>query len=140
MKKFIIIGIIAVICAGCGGSSSVDKAIGQVEKAIEKIEKNKGNMTESDWKAIEQEVEEPLQVIQKALEDDKVGIVKKGKLSMLAMKWAAVVMEAGLNTMEKEIGINREDWNAELEKAAGELEKALEELEKAKEEIEAPVE
>ena len=131
MKKFIIIGIIAAICAGCGGSSSLDKAINQVEKALEKVEKNKGNMTETDWKALETEVEEPLQVIAKALEENKVGIVDRVKVITLVGKWSAVVMEAGFTEIEKQTGINRNDWNNELEKAAKEFEKAANDLEKA---------
>ena len=131
MKKFVIIGIIAAIFAGCGGSSSVDKAITQIEKALEKVEKNKGKMTESDWKSLEQEVEEPLKVIANALETNKVGMVERLKLMTLLAKWSTVAMEAGLTEIEKQTGIERENWSDELEKSAKDLEKAAKELEKA---------
>jgi len=39
-------------------------------------------------------------------------------------------MEAGFSEIEKQTGINREEWSNEIEKAAKELEKALEGLEK----------
>ena len=139
--KFLAAVIIAVICVSCGSSSSVDKAISQVEKALEKVEKNKGNMTEADWNNLEKEVEEPLQVIANALESNKVGMVERIKLMAVAAKWATVAMEAGFAEIEKQTGVNREDWGNELEKTAKELEKALEgidisELEKAAKELE----
>ena len=131
MKKIIIIGIITAIFAGCGGTSSVDRAITQVEKALEKVEKNKGNMTEADWRSLEQEVEESLQVIANAIESNKVGMMERLKLMTLAAKWATVTMEVGLSEIEKQTGIDRENWGDELEKAAKEIEKAAQELEKA---------
>ena len=131
MKKIIIIGIITAIFAGCGGKSSVDRAITQVEKALEKVEKNKGNMTEADWRSLEQEVEESLQVIANAIESNKVGMMERLKLMTLAAKWATVTMEVGLSEIEKQTGIDRENWGDELEKAAKEIEKAAQELEKA---------
>jgi len=130
MKRIIIIGIIAAICAGCGGSSPVDKAINQVEKALAKAEKNKGNMTEADWKSLEKEVEEPLQVIANALENNKVGVMERIKVMTLVAKWTAVAMEVGFTEIEKSTGIDRENWGNELEKAAKELEKAAGEFEK----------
>ena len=130
MKKIIIIGIIAAICAGCGGSSPINKAISQVEKALEKVEKNKGNMTESDWQNLEKEVEEPLQVIANALESNKVGMVERIKLMALVGKWATVAMEAGFTEIEKQTGVKRDEWNNELEKAAKELEKVANDLDK----------
>jgi len=130
MRKFIIIGIIAAIFAGCGGSSSLNNAISQVEKALAKVEKNKGKMTEADWKTLEKEVEEPLQVISNALENNKVSVMERIKLMALVGKWAAVAMEASFMEIEKQTGVQRDDWGKELEKAAQELEKAAKELEK----------
>jgi len=122
MKKVIIIGIIAVFFVACGGSSALDNAINQVEKSIAKIEKNKGNMTESDWKALEKEVEKPLETIKEALESGKVGTMQKVKLLTLTAKWATVAMEAGFSEIEKQTGINREVWGEEIEKVVGEME------------------
>ena len=140
MKRLIIIGIIAAMIAGCGGSSSIDKAISQVEKALERVEKNKGNMTEADWKILEKEMEEPLQVIANALENNKIGMVQRVKVMTMVAKWTAVAMEAGFTELEKQTGIDRENWGNELEKAIEgidktELEKAAKELEKALEGI-----
>ena len=123
MKRFIIISIIVVICTGCGGSSSLDKAISQVEKTLEKVEKNKGNMTQSDWETLGKEMEEPLQAISKSIEDNKIGMMERLKLTALVAQWSVVVMEAGLTEMEKQTGINRENLGDEIEKAVKELER-----------------
>lgn len=132
MKKIIIIGIIAAICAGCGGgASSLDKSVSQVEKALEKVEKNKGKMTGDDWQILEKELEEPLKVIADALESDKVSVLAKVKIVALAARWTTALAEAGITEIEKQTGIDRDSWEAELEKVAKELEKAANELEKA---------
>ena len=130
MKKLIIIGIIAAICTACGGSSSVNKAISQVEKALVKVEKNKGKMTEADWRSLEKEVEAPLKVIAEALENEKVGVVGKVKILAVTAKWATVLAEAGLSELERRTGIERENWASELEKATTEFTNQLEQAAK----------
>ena len=131
MKKIAVISFIVALFVGCGGASSVDRAMAQVEKAIEKIEKNKGKLTESDWQILEKEVEEPLRVLSDAVENNKVGAIQKIKLITLSAKWATVVMEAGLTEIERETGVSRENWQTELEKATKEIENSTQELEKA---------
>ena len=143
MKKLFIAGMIVAVCAACGGGSSLDQSISKVEKALEKVEKNKGKMTEADWHNLEKEVEEPLKVIAEALESDKVGLVGKMKIITVTAKWATVLAEAGLSELEKRTGIERENLGTELEKAAkeiekntgGDLEKLGAELEKAAKEL-----
>jgi len=137
MKRIVIISIIAVFFVGCGGgsSSNLDKSISQVEKALEKVEKNKGQMTVDDWNNLEKELEEPLKVISDALDSDKVGVMAKMKIVAVAAKWAAVLAEAGAKEIEKQTGITRENWGNELEKVVKELEKATDELEKATNEL-----
>ena len=131
MKKLIIIGIITALFVGCGGSSSsVDKAISQLEKALDKVEKNKANMTEADWEALGKEMEEPLQVINNAMDSDQVGMMGKLKVITLVAKWTAVATEFGLKQLEKETGINRENFGSEFEKAAQEIQKAAEQFAK----------
>ena len=126
MKKIIIITIIAALFVGCGGSSSsLDKAISQVEKALEKVEKNKGNMTPEDWTALEKEMEAPLQIINNALENNQVGVMSTLKVLTLVGKWAAVATEYGVSQLEKETGIDRENFGKEIENAVKELEKSI---------------
>jgi len=130
MKKLIVIGLIVAICTACGGGSSVDKAISQVEKALENVEKNKGKMTEDDWKNLEKEVEAPLKVISEALDNDKVGIVGKMKILAVSAKWATALTEAGVRELERRTGIERENLAGEIEKASKELSSELEKVAK----------
>ena len=140
--KLLSVLLLALVMAACGGSSSsLDKAVSQVEKALEKVEKNKGKMTEADWKNLEKEVEEPLQTIAKAFENNKLSIANRVKVTMLTAKWAAVVMEAGFSEIEKQTGINRDEWGKELEKTSDELQKmSSDELQKAAEELQKAAE
>ena len=110
-----------------------------MEKVIQKVEKNKGKMTENDWHNLEKEAEEPLRVLEDALEKNKIGAIQKVKLIALTAKWATVMMEAGFTEIEKATGVNRENWQTELEKATQEIEKAAQEIEKAVQEIEKAV-
>ena len=141
MKKLIITGIIVVLFASCGGgSSTVDKSISQIEKALQKVEKNKGKMTESDWRNLEKEVEEPLKAITDAMDKNKVGIMGKMKIVAVTAKWAAVLAEAGISEFANKTGIERENFGKELEKVVKELENNTgdlnKELEKAAKELE----
>ena len=144
MKKLVIACMIVAVCAACGGSSSVDNSVKQVEKALEKVEKKKGKMTDEDWRALEKEVEEPMKVIVEAIEKDKVGVMKKIKLVAVVAKWGAVLAEVGISELEKRTGVERENFNKELEKAVKELEnnssadleKLGKELEKVAKELE----
>ena len=123
MKKILIIGIIAVICTGCGGgNSSVDKAISQVEKSIAKLEKNKGKITEEDWKILEKEVEEPMKVLVDAVDSNKVGAMAKLKIIALTARWATVVMQSGFGDVEKQLGNDYENLGKEIENLGKEME------------------
>ena len=139
MKKLILAGIIVAMCVACGGSS-VDKSISKVNKALEKVEKNKGKMTEDDWQSLNKELEEPMKILAEAIDSDKVGVIKKVKIVAATTKWMAVFAEAGIRELEKSTGVDRENFGKELEKAAKELENnsgdLQKELEKAAKELE----
>jgi len=119
MKKLIIICIIATMFAGCHGGNSVDKAISQVEKSIDKLQKNKGKMTDAEWQNLQKETEEPLKVIADALQNNKVGALDKLKIIALTAKWTTAVMDAGFIEMQK-AGFNPDSLGNELQKAADE--------------------
>ncbi len=134
MKKIFIFVCLACLCAACG-SSPVDSAIKQVEKALERVEKNKATMTKADWEALDKEMAQPLEVINAALESNEIGIVGKVKVVMLVTKITTVLAEQGIKTLEQETGVTRDKWGEELEKAGAELEKAATEMEKAAETV-----
>jgi len=123
MKKIFILGIIAMIFAGCGGSA-VDNAISQVEKSTERLEKSKGKMTEADWQALQKETEAPMKVIADAMESGKVGAMDRLKLIAVMARWSAAVMNAGFSEMTKQT----EEFGKSLENASKELENVSKEL------------
>ncbi len=124
IRIVLLVIVVAVFAfAGCGGKSEIDKALEQMDKVIAKVEKNKGNMTQVDWQALEKEVEAPLAVLNKAAEEGKIGAIQKLKIVTISAKWATILMDAGLSEIEKQTGVDREDFGKELEKATEELEK-----------------
>jgi len=129
MKKLIIAGIIFAMCVACGGNS-VDKSITKVNKALEKVEKNKGKMTEEDWQNLNKELEEPMKILAEAIESDKVGVIKKMKIVAATTKWMTIYGEAALREIERSTGVDRENFGKELEKVAKELENNAGDLEK----------
>ena len=98
--KIIIMAIaIVFLAASCGKGSSVDAALSQIEKAMDKIEKNKGTMTEADWQAMSEELEAPFKILNDALENNQIGAMKKLKITAVLMRYAAVASGAAVNTM-----------------------------------------
>ena len=76
-----------VIMTACGGGSPVDKSLKKIDTAIEKLEKanKKGEkLSKEELDQIGKDLEEPLQVLNTALEKDEV-ITKVSKLSILAI-------------------------------------------------------
>ncbi len=124
MKKiyFFAIVLLAAFAFACGGSS-VDSAMSQVEKALDRVEKNKVSMTQADWQALEAELEAPLQTLATALENKQVGTLKRLELMALTARVAAVFMEAGMNTVINEMDA-AEVLPEDLERAAEQLEQA----------------
>jgi len=143
----IAIAFIAVSCGG-GKSASVDEALSQIEKAIEKVEKNKTSMTEADWRGLNVELEQPAKVLSDALESDEVGTLKKLKISAVMLRYATVISEAALHTVTDSLRIKIEETqfadsiaeatdklqeileSDELKQSIEELQKAAEALQK----------
>ncbi|MCL2728020.1 MAG: hypothetical protein FWD56_06530 [Bacteroidales bacterium] len=132
MKKIIITGIIAALfLVGCGGGSqsTVDGAISKLEKALDKVDKNKGSMTPEAWQALEAEMEEPLKIINAALENNELGMMGALKVIGLVGRWAVVAMEYGVGQLEQEVsGYDWENLGKEIEKSVDEFSKAIESI------------
>ena len=117
-KNLFVLGVLLMVLVGCGGSS-LDSAIGLVEKSTEKLEKSKGKMTEADWQSLQKETEAPLKVIADALQAGKVGAMDKIKIMAVMAQWSAAVMNAGFSEVVKQTNM----FGTQLENAAKELEK-----------------
>lgn len=87
--------------AACGGSP-VDNALEKIDASISKIENSK-NMTKAEFEVIAKEMEGPLEVLNKALEEDNVGPLDKIKIIGKVAEWTAAVAKIGIDAMGEEI-------------------------------------
>ena len=90
-----------VLMTACGGSP-VDKALAKLDDAIEKLEKKGDKMTKDEMDAIMKDLEEPVSVLNKTIEDNEVGGVTKikiiAKVTKLTAQWTAPTYAVTLNT------------------------------------------
>ena len=89
-----------VIMTTCGGGSPVDKSLKKIDTAIEKLEKanKKGEkLSKEELDQIGKDLEEPLQVLNTALEKDEVGGVTKLKI---ITKLSILAIGAGLQNID----------------------------------------
>ena len=139
--------LLIVACA----KSPVDKAMEKIDKSIEKVEKNKDKMTKKDFEALDKEMEEPLKVLNDALENDEVGALDKLKIVGKVTKWAAVLVSAGFKVVGdelgkelKESGVTGEDVKKALEgvetTTGDDVKKVLEEVKSTGDEVKKTLE
>ena len=145
--KIIVVAIaIALTAVSCGKGSSVDAALSQIEKTMSKVEKNKTSMTETDWQALNDELEGPAQVLSVALESNDVSVAKKLKITAAMMRYATVISEAAMHTFADSLSVMSNQLqdafeNDEMKQALSEafegveMEQVMEELQKAAEEL-----
>jgi len=141
----------AVSCGG-GKGSSVDSALAQIEKAMDKVDKNKTSMTEADWQALSAELEGPAQVLSDALDNDQVSLMKKLKITAVMVRYGVVAAEAAMYTIADPLkeqieelhladsvasisnqikeALESDEMKQALQEAAQEVQKAAEELQK----------
>jgi len=119
---------IALAAVSCGKGSSIDAALSQIEKAMDKVEKNKTSMTTADWQALNDELEQPVKILNEALESDNVGALKKFKISAMVLRYAAVAGEAALHTASDSLKVVLGETNLgdSINVAAGQIQEALE--------------
>ena len=92
-----------VIMTACGGGSPVDESLKKIDTAIEKLEKanKKGEkLSKEELDQIGKDLEEPLQVLNTALEKDEVGGVTKLKIITKVSKLSILAIGAGLQNID----------------------------------------
>jgi hypothetical protein len=113
MKLMAGIFVVALL-TGCGGKSQVDDSIAQIEKAIEKLEEKKTGFTEEDMTAFSEEIKEPVDKLMEALENDRVGTIKKLKIVALMGKMISVAGKAGFDTIVDETVKKLQETNTDV--------------------------
>ena len=88
-----------VLMTACGGSP-VDKALAKQDDAIEKLEKKGDKMTKDEMDAIMKDLEEPVSVLNKTIEDNEVGGVTKIKIIAKVTKLTALATKVGIKNLD----------------------------------------
>ena len=86
-----------VLMTACGGSP-VDKALAKLDDAIEKLEKKGDKMTKDEMDAIMKDLEEPVSVLNKTIEE--VGGVTKIKIIAKVTKLTALATKVGIKNLD----------------------------------------
>jgi hypothetical protein len=141
--KFIVIAlVVAFMATSCGSGNPIDTALNQVEKAMDKVEKNKTSMTADDWKAFNEEMDAPCKVLNDALESNEVGTLKKIKISAVVLRMATVAGEAAMHTAIDSLNVKMQeagvaDSIATMTDAlkSEEVQQGLQDLQKAADEL-----
>ncbi len=110
MKKtlFTFVSMIGfALLTACGGSP-VDDALSQVDKSIEKLEKlekQKDKISKEDLDKLAKEMEEPVNILQKAVDNNEIGGLTKIKIIAKLGQWAVLATSVGLQNLNlDEIG------------------------------------
>ena len=130
MKRLFILILFALLFFGfvsCGGSAT-NKSLKAIDEITTKAEKEKDKLTDEDWMKLGKEMETHLETLNKAIDDDELGMMDRLKCVGIVARWTKIAVEKGLEKVEKETGMSAEELGKELEKAASELEKATGEM------------
>ncbi len=91
MKKafyIMIFALAATTLVGCGGKSDGKAALREMEKIVEKVEKEKDNLTADEWRELAASFEENEKIANKAAEENRLGLGDKMKIITLTGRWA----------------------------------------------------
>ena len=107
-RRFMKKSLIAFMCiasflimTACGGPP-VDKALKKVDASIEKLEKIQkkgGKLNKEELDALGKELEEPIETLKKAVENDEVGGLTKIKIVTKLGKWAVLAVIGIINAV-----------------------------------------
>ena len=115
VAAFVLLAVMTMALSCGGGSSSVDTALSQMEKAMEKVEKNKTSMTEADWKALEADLEQPAKILEEAMEGNSIGAMARLRIAAAMMRYVALLSEAALHTVTDSLNVHMEELNEKME-------------------------
>ena len=126
MKRLFTLTLFAILSLGfisCGGSAT-NKSLKAIDEITTKAEKQKDKLTDEDWKNLGKEMETHLETLNKAMDNEELGVMDRLKCVGIVARWTKIAMEKGLKEVEKETGMSADELGKEIKKAAAELEKA----------------
>ena len=92
-----------VLMTACGGNNEIfseEINYDTVDKCIEKLEKKGDKMTKDEMDAIMKDLEEPVSVLNKTIEDNEVGGVTKIKIIAKVTKLTALATKVGIKNLD----------------------------------------
>lgn len=103
-RRFMKKSLIAFMCIASFliMTACVDKALKKVDASIEKIEKIQkkgGKLNKEELDALGKELEEPIETLKKAVENDEVGGLTKIKIVTKLGKWAVLAVIGIINAV-----------------------------------------
>ncbi len=99
----------------CGGQNEGKKALREMEKIVEKAEKDKEKLTPEEWKALALEFEQYEKTVNEAIENNKIGAVGQMKCLTLTTRWATVYGPEMLQEMIPDLSEPLKNKGDELE-------------------------
>lgn len=92
MKKiiYLLVTVLAISLLVSCGQNEAKQALREMEKIVEKAEKEKNNLSKEEWKELAVEFAEYAKIANKGAEENKLGTKDKVKIATLSARFAAV--------------------------------------------------
>ena len=106
MKKgfYLLIFVMAVTLMVSCGRNEVKQSLQQMEKIVEKAEKEKDKLSKEEWKTLAEQFEAQEKKLNEASEANKIGMLDQVKRLGLTTRWAAASGPSTLNDMFEKMG------------------------------------
>lgn len=119
MKKLIYLILFAFAVTSivsCGGQNEGKTALREMEKIVEKAEKDKDKLTAEEWKELAVEFEKNEKIASEAADNDKLGIAGNMKLLGLTARWATAYGPRMMQDMLPNLSEPLENLGSDLQK------------------------
>lgn len=119
MKRTIYVLLLALAATAlisCSGRSEGKEALREMEKVVEKAEKNRDKLTPEEWKALAVEFEQCEKKVEEAIKNKKIGATGQIKSIALTTRWATAYGPVMLPEMISDLSEPLKNMGTELEK------------------------
>lgn len=119
MKKLIYLILLTFAVTSivsCGGKNEGKTALREMEKIVEKAEKDKDKLTAEEWKELAVEFEKNEKIASEAADNDKLGIAGNMKLLSLTARWATAYGPRMMQDMLPNLSEPLENLGSDLQK------------------------
>ena len=120
MKKgfYLLIFVMAVTLMVSCGRNEVKQSLQQMEKIVEKAEKEKDKLSQEEWKMLAEQFEEYKKIVKNALENKKIGATVQSRCTALTTRWAALCGPIMLEVLFPDLREPLQNLSGDLKKMA----------------------